>query len=140
MAKKAAAPGPGGEMARKIWLAGIGAYGRAFTEAQESIAKVSGDSSRMFEDLVAKGEEIEDTVEEKGRKLAKRVKTKAPAFSIDDRIKHMRARLHIGEEHDDDRLAAIEARLDTIDAKLEKLLTGSKSPARKKTATKKTKS
>lgn len=140
MAKKATAPVPGGDMARKIWLAGIGAYGRAFTEAQESIAKVSVDSSRMFEDLVAKGEEIEDTVEEKGRKLAKRVKTKAPAFSIDDRIKNMRARLHIGDEHDDDRLAAIEARLDSIDAKLEMLLTGSKNPVRKKTAAKKTKS
>ena len=82
------------DTARKIWLAGIGAYGKAFTDAQESLAKVSGDTSRVFEELVAKGEEIEDTVEAHGRELAKRVA--APSLSIDDRIKQMRAPAETG--------------------------------------------
>ena len=30
------------ETARRIWLAGIGAYGRAFTEAQEALKDVTG--------------------------------------------------------------------------------------------------
>lgn len=115
----------GGDMARKIWLAGIGAYGRAFSEAQESIAKVSGDTTKLFEDLVERGEEIEDTVETRGRELAKRMK--ASDFSMEERIKEMRARLKIGvlgepengDTSDDgasiSRLDAIESRLDAIE-------------------------
>ena len=33
------------DTARRIWLAGIGAYGRAFTEAQEAIKDMSGETS-----------------------------------------------------------------------------------------------
>lgn len=124
------------DTARKIWLAGIGAYGKAFTDAQESLAKVTGDTSKAFEELVAKGEEIEDTVEARGRELAKRVT--APSFSIDERIKEMRARLKLGGDDDgdnDERLDAIEARLDAIDEKLDMLLAQAKKkkPAKKQT-------
>ena len=117
------------DTARKIWLAGIGAYGKAFTDATESLAKVSGDTSRVFDELVAKGEEIEDTVEARGRELAKRVT--APSFSIDERIKEMRARLKLGDDDDEDRLEAIEARLDAIEDKLDALLASAKKPAKK---------
>jgi len=120
-------------MARKIWLAGIGAYGRAFSEAQQSLAKVSGDSSRVFDDLVAKGEEIEDTVESHSRELAQRVKTSS--FSIDDRIKKMRTRLKIGDD-DDDRLDSLETRLAAIEHKLDMLLAQTKQPPSKKPAKK----
>jgi len=34
----------GTDTARRIWLAGIGAYGRAFTEAQEALKDVTGGS------------------------------------------------------------------------------------------------
>ncbi len=118
------------DTARKIWLAGIGAYGKAFTEAQESLAKMGGDTSRVFEELVAKGEEIEDAVETRGRELAKQVA--APSFSIDERIKQMRARLKLGDDDDGDRFEAIEARLDAIEDKLDALLAKSKKPQKKK--------
>ncbi|MEM8770680.1 MAG: phasin family protein [Pseudomonadota bacterium] len=121
MSKKQKAVAPaGGDMARKIWLAGIGAYGRAFSEAQESLAKVSGETTKLFEDLVERGEEIEDTVETHGRKLASKVK--APSFSMEDRIKQMRDRLQRVETGDDARLDAIEARLGAIEDKLDRLL------------------
>ena len=47
------------ESARRIWLAGIGAYGRAFTEAQEAIKDVTGKGSEIFDELVQKGEMLE---------------------------------------------------------------------------------
>jgi len=128
--KKPAQPPRGGDMARKIWLAGIGAYGRAFSDAQESLAKVTDDTSRVFDDLVAKGEEIEDTVEERGRALAKRVK--APSRSLDERIKQMRARLTQDERPGGERMEAIEARLASIEKKLDALLgEAKKAPAKK---------
>ncbi|MEO1251916.1 MAG: phasin family protein [Pseudomonadota bacterium] len=137
--KKEKAPG-GSDMARKIWLAGVGAYGRAFSEAQESIAKVSDETTRLFDDLVERGEEIEDAVESRGREIAKTVRK--PSFSIEDRIREMRERLNrVGA--DADRLSAVETRLDAIEAKLDQLLaapaTTRKAPAKRKTTRKTTK-
>ena len=44
------------EIAKNIWLAGLGAYGKAFDEAQDRIDKASKEPPRLFKDLVAKGE------------------------------------------------------------------------------------
>lgn len=46
--------------ARKIWLAGLGAYGKSLEDAHERIDKASQDASRFFHDLVDKGQSIED--------------------------------------------------------------------------------
>jgi len=131
-------PQPTAETARKIWLAGIGAYGRAFTEAQETVAKLSSDSSRVFEDLVAKGEAIEQKVEAGRRKMAERMGPAGGAF--EERIRKMRER--IGFSSDDAapleaRLAAVEDRL----ARIEKQLGAGRAKAPvKRTAARKKKS
>ena len=44
---------------RKIWLAGIGAYGRAITEAKGAVDSLAGKSSEVFDELVQKGEMLE---------------------------------------------------------------------------------
>ncbi len=137
MAKKKTPHVPAGDVARKIWLAGIGAYGRAFSDAQESIAKVSGDTSKYFDDLVQRGEEIEDTVETRGREIAERMK--APGFSMEDRIKEMREKLKLGAVGGESRLYEVEARLVSIEEKLDRLLADAPAkPAAKKTAKRKT--
>jgi len=138
--KKSGEAPAGSDMARKIWLAGIGAYGRAFSDAQESIAKMSDETSKYFEDLVSRGEEIESEVEARGREIAEKVKS-SPRFSMDDRIKEMRERLKRGGASsaisgDDDRMDALEARLDAIEEKLDALLAGK--TVKKKTTKKKT--
>ena len=138
MAKKKSPTVPAGDMARKIWLAGIGAYGRAFSDAQESLARVSGETSKYFEDLVERGEEIEDTVETRGRELAERIKS--PGFSMEDRIKEMRERLKLGAVGGESRLDAIEARLGAIEEKLDALIASAATkpkPAKRKTTKKK---
>jgi len=50
------------DVAHKIWLAGVGAYGKAYDVATEGVGKVSGQGEVLFEDLVARGEEIEADV------------------------------------------------------------------------------
>lgn len=129
MAKK---PHASADTARKIWLAGIGAYGRAFTEAQEQVAKLTGESARVFEDLVAKGEAIEQKVEAGRRKMAAKMGPGGGAF--EERIKKMRERIGlIGDDGAlEERVAALEARV----AKLESG-TGPKPRAKRKTAKKK---
>ncbi|MEM9571194.1 MAG: hypothetical protein AAF996_06985 [Pseudomonadota bacterium] len=58
----AAIEAKGFDVAHKIWLAGVGAYGKAYDVASEGVGKVSGQGEVMFEDLVARGEEIESDV------------------------------------------------------------------------------
>lgn len=136
MAKKPAHHTP--DTARKIWLAGIGAYGRAFSEAQETVAKLTGESARVFDDLVAKGEAIEKKVEERGRKVAQQV---APAaHSLDERIKRMRERIMHGDEQGSlaEEVAQLRARVAALEAEVDELK-GAKAKAapKRKTAKKK---
>jgi predicted flap endonuclease-1-like 5' DNA nuclease len=58
----AAIEAKGFDVAHKIWLAGVGAYGKAYDVATEGVGKVSGQGEVLFEDLVARGEEIESDV------------------------------------------------------------------------------
>jgi polyhydroxyalkanoate synthesis regulator phasin len=64
---KKTAPETGADLdiARKIWLAGVGAYGRAFTEAKDSAEKLAQGATEAFDQLVAKGEVIEDEVRDR---------------------------------------------------------------------------
>lgn len=50
------------EMAHKIWLAGVGAYGKAYDKALANAATFNKQSTELFEDLVKRGEEIESDV------------------------------------------------------------------------------
>lgn len=58
----AAIEAKGFDVAHKIWLAGVGAYGKAYDVASEGVGKVSGQGEVLFDDLVARGEEIESDV------------------------------------------------------------------------------
>ncbi len=132
------------ETARRIWLAGIGAYGRAFTEAQEALKDVTGKGSEIFDDLVQKGEMIEKVVEIKGKSMMDKAKVPdfempdfdIPGFDLDERIKAMRSRLWRGGEPDTEEF---EDRLSTVEAKLDKILSllETKKPVRKKAIRKK---
>jgi len=128
-----------GDTARKIWLAGIGAYGRAFSEASDQISKVTKGGGKVFDELVEKGEVIETMVSYKGKEIAKDTMDKVGGgFDIDDRIAKMRARLKRGGGGSET-AGDIEDRLDTLEAKLDmvlELLTPKK-PAPKKRAPRK---
>jgi len=50
------------DMAHKIWLAGVGAYGKAYDSALAGATVINTQSAEMFEDLVKRGEEIESDV------------------------------------------------------------------------------
>ena len=50
------------EMAYKIWLAGVGAYGKAYDTAMAGANVLNKQSADVFEDLVKRGSEIEHDV------------------------------------------------------------------------------
>jgi polyhydroxyalkanoate synthesis regulator phasin len=130
------------DTARRIWLAGIGAYGRAYTEAKDAVKDVAGKGSGAFNDLVQKGEMLETVGKAKGKEMLEKAQLPdfdMPDFDIDERIKAMRSRLSRGgktaelDTDYEDRLTAIEAKLDKILTLLEP-----KKPVRKTTAKKST--
>lgn len=47
------------EMAHKIWLAGVGAYGKAYDTALANAASFNKQSTELFDELVKRGEAIE---------------------------------------------------------------------------------
>ncbi|MGB0908383.1 MAG: phasin family protein [Maricaulaceae bacterium] len=106
--------------ARRIWLAGVGAYGRGLTEAQEAIKDITGKGSDVFEELVMKGQMIEKVVEVKGKDMMGKAQIPTmPDLNLDERIKKMRSRLNRGE---DEQIDDLEARMDVIEAKLDRVL------------------
>lgn len=109
-----------GDTARRIWLAGLGAYGKAFSEASESFKDVTGKTSEVFDDLAQKGEIIEMAVSSKRKALMK--KAGVPSFDLDERIAKMRSRLSGSEDVSSIDVESLEARMDAMDAKLDKIL------------------
>ncbi|MGJ8561008.1 MAG: phasin family protein [Litorimonas sp.] len=136
------------DVARRIWLAGIGAYGKAFEEGRERVRglshNLSESTSDAFETLAEKGEKIETAAKVKGAQLAGKASDLGDdlqsTLGLEDRIAAMRNRL--SGHGSDDRHDAIEARLTSIEAKLDKLLkakTPAKAPAKKRATTTRTK-
>ena len=60
------------EMARKVWLAGLGAYGKGYEEVKGRFEALSTDSNKLFDELVVKGEKLEA----EGKDKVKEVKVK----------------------------------------------------------------
>ena len=50
------------DIARRIWLAGVGAYGQAYAGVQTAAGKLADQAGATFDELVAKGEVLEDQV------------------------------------------------------------------------------
>lgn len=129
----------GTDTARRIWLAGIGAYGRAFTEAQEALKDVTGEASDVFDNLVQKGEMIELAVQSKRKDMMSKVGAgnfEMPELDMSKRIEKMRSRLQSHQSGAD--LSEIEARLQRIEEKLDQILSGQapKPTAKRKASTK----
>ena len=61
-AEDTAKPAADTDISRKIWLAGVGAYGRIYAETQGAVEKLASTANETFDDLVAKGEEMEEKV------------------------------------------------------------------------------
>lgn len=108
------------EMAKNIWLAGLGAYGRAFDEAVAQYGKVSKESSKMFDELVEKGRRLDG---ESHTKLTE-AKNKTTA-TIEDRISKVRGSVNLGALKvggDSAKLEELSSKVDVLSDKLDALL------------------
>ncbi len=103
-----------GEVAKNIWLAGLGAYGKAFDEAQDRYEKVSKETSRLFDDLVAKGKKLEDDTQGK----FSTVKEKSNA-TIEERVSKVRHALGFTEGPKSGSIAELSKKVDELSEKID---------------------
>jgi hypothetical protein len=124
------------EVAKNIWLAGLGAYGKAFDEAVNQYGKVSKETSKVFDDLVELGRKLDS---ESHAKLSK-AKNKTAA-TIEERINKVRSSVNLGSLNlagtDNSKIEELNAKVDTLSDKLDALLDSmavKKTPAAKPAA------
>jgi len=130
-----------GEIAKNIWLAGVGAYGRAVDEAQGRLEKAGVESPKLFKDLVKAGTLLEEEARDALRASA------TARNSVEDRINRVRENFNLQRPARGEDLLALHEKIDRLANQLESLTKSlndqgvlkpaSKTRARKKTPVKK---
>ena len=122
------------EIAKNIWLAGVGAYGKAVEDAQGRLEKAM-EPPKLFRDLVKAGTALEEDAREALESTA------AARNSVEERISRVRENFHMQRPARIEDLAELHKKVDQLTRKVEKLSKAMteqgliKKPARK-TATK----
>ncbi|MFT4808353.1 MAG: polyhydroxyalkanoate synthesis regulator phasin [Paraglaciecola sp.] len=108
------------DMARKVWLAGLGAYGKGYEEVKGRFESLSTDSNKLFDELVVKGEKLET----EGKGKVKEVQTKVAAKTeIETRIETVRAKLGLNNTDSDKKIEELSDKIDALTAAVAKLAT-----------------
>lgn len=106
------------EFAKNIWLAGLGAYGRAFDEAQGAYEQASKKTPRLFTELVEKGKNLETEARDK----IGEVDLKSKATSLEQRLQKMRHALGFGSDETDAHIASLEKKIDKLTRQVDHLV------------------
>lgn len=130
-----------GEIAKNIWLAGVGAYGRAVDEAQGRLEKAGVEPPKLFRELVKAGAALE----EEARDALQAGQT--ARSSVEDRINRVRENFNLQRPARGEDLLALHEKIDRLANKVDALAsalaeqgvvkTPRKKAARKKAATRK---
>ncbi len=101
------------KVAKQIWLAGLGAYGRSFDEIQNRYEKINTESQKMFDELVARGEKLQANAEDK---------LKEGKSDLEGRIEKLKgyAKLPVNSEVVD-QLSEVNRNLDTLNKDVKKM-------------------
>ena len=125
------------EIAKNIWLAGVGAYGKAVDEAQGRLERAM-EPPKLFRELVKAG----SALEEDARHALEA--SSAAKSSVEQRISRVRENFHMQRPARIEDIAALQKKVDHLSRKVDKLTRAladqgvkAKAPA-KKTAAKKT--
>jgi len=106
------------DMARKVWLAGLGAYGKGYEEVKGRFEALSTDSNKLFNELVVKGEKLET----EGKGKVEEVKTKvAEKTEIESRIETVRTKLGFNNTDTDQKIEELSAKIDALTTAVAKL-------------------
>ena len=106
------------QMARKIWLAGLGAYGKGYEESKGRLETLSTDSSKMFAELVKKGEILETEGKSKFGEATDKVVAKA---DVNHRVEAIRSKLGLDKNESEIKIEELNAKIDALTKAVAKL-------------------
>ena len=124
------------EIAKNIWLAGVGAYGKAVEDAQDRFEKAGVEPPKLFRELVKAGTALEDEARDA-------IETTSNArHSVEERINRVRENFHMQRPARIEDVAALNKKVDQLTRKVDRLSKalaekGVAKPARKAPAKKK---
>lgn len=99
------------DVARKIWLAGLGAYGKSYDEVQGRYEQLSSEANKVFDELVEKGSKLESEAKEK-------IKAKT---ALDAKVEEIRSKLGLNSSATEDKLEALTQKVDALTDAVNKL-------------------
>jgi len=102
------------EIAKNIWLAGVGAYGKAVEDAQGRLEKAM-EPPKLFRDLVKAGTALEDDAREALESTA------AARSSVEERINRVRENFHMQRPARIEDLTALHKKVDQLTRKVDRL-------------------
>jgi polyhydroxyalkanoate synthesis regulator phasin len=103
---------------RKVILAGIGAYGKSLEDTKSRFASLSTESSKVFADLVAKGEKLETEGKNKVAEVQTKISAKA---DLSNRVESLRTKFGLNTTNSDQKIEALNAKIDSLTAAVAKL-------------------
>ena len=125
------------EIAKNIWLAGVGAYGKAVEDAQGRMEKAGMEPPKLFRELVKAGTALEDEAKDALET------TTAARHSVEERINRVRENFHMQRPARIEDVAALTKKVDQLTRKVDRLSKAlaaqgvTSTPARKAAASKK---
>lgn len=103
------------EIAKNIWLAGVGAYGRAVDEAQGRLEKAM-EPPKLFRDLVKAGSALEEDA-----RHALETSSASAKSSVEQRISRVRENFHMQRPARIEDIVALQKKVDQLSRKVDKL-------------------
>jgi len=103
------------EIAKNIWLAGVGAYGKAVEDAQGKLEKAGVEPPKLFRDLVKAGTALEDEAREALES------TSRARSSVEERINRVRENFHMQRPARIEDVAALNKKVDQLSRKVDRL-------------------
>lgn len=94
------------DFARKIWLAGLGAYGKSYDEVQERVEDLNTEASKVFEELVSKGEKLEAEAKDKFKQKAD--------LKVKQRVSEVREKLGMNSTETHAKIDELTAKIDAL--------------------------
>lgn len=101
------------DFARKIWLAGLGAYGKSYDEVQGRVEDLNSEASKVFEELVDKGEKLEAEAKDKFKEKTD--------FKVKERVSEVREKLGMNSKDTNQRIDELSAKIEALTESVAKL-------------------
>jgi len=100
-------------MSRKVFLAGLGAYGKSFEDTKSRFESLTTESNKMFAELVANGEKLETEGKSKFAEVQAKISAKA---DLNKRVAALRTKLGLNKTDSDQKIEALKAKIDSLTA------------------------